>query len=161
MPDREKAINDLNTAKLILCNPQMLAPEMRIKIGQAITSAIDLLREQEAQETMPSKEGALDKEQRQAALARLAIVFESSWIQAAQDNMKETADIYYDLWMAVRDAGKILQDRPEIIRCKECWKRNLDNCPFYDITDTIAPDEWFCPGGEKRETLGEEKTNDV
>jgi len=106
---------------------------------------------------MTKKEGALDKEQRQAALARLAIVFESSWVQAAQDNMKEAADIYYDLWMAVRDAGKILRGQPSIIRCKDCWKRNLDNCPFYDITDTIAPDEWFCPAGEKREILGEEK----
>lgn len=109
----------------------------------------------------PHKEGALDKEQRLAALARLAIVFESSWIQAAQDNMKETADIYYDLWTAVRDAEKILRGRPEIIRCRECWKRNLDNCPFYDITDTIAPDDWFCPAGEKKEILGEEKTNAV
>lgn len=45
-------------------------------------------------------------------------------------------------------------DQPRIVRCKDCRKRNLDNCPFYDITDTIAPDEWFCPAGEKRETLG-------
>jgi len=47
MTDREKAINDLNVAKYILCNPQMLTPEMCVKIGQAITSAIDLLKEQE------------------------------------------------------------------------------------------------------------------
>lgn len=47
MPDREKVINDLNVAKLILCDPQTLIPEMRVKIGQAITSAIDLLEKQE------------------------------------------------------------------------------------------------------------------
>ena len=42
----EKVINDLNIAKFILCNPQMLNPEMCIRIGQAITSAIDLLTSQ-------------------------------------------------------------------------------------------------------------------
>lgn len=47
MSDREKVVNDLGTAKLILCNPQMLTPEMCIRIGQAITSAIDRLKEQE------------------------------------------------------------------------------------------------------------------
>jgi hypothetical protein len=31
----------------MLCNPQMLTPEMCVRIGQAITSAIDLLKEQE------------------------------------------------------------------------------------------------------------------
>ena len=51
MPDRDSVINDLNVAKLILCNPQMLTPEMCIRIGQAITSAISLLKEQ-----MPHKE---------------------------------------------------------------------------------------------------------
>ena len=48
MSNRDSVINDLNVAKLILCNPQMLTPEMCIKIGQAITSAISLLKEQKA-----------------------------------------------------------------------------------------------------------------
>ena len=43
----EKAIENLNTAKLILCNQKMLTPEMCIRIGQAITSAIALLKEQQ------------------------------------------------------------------------------------------------------------------
>ena len=42
----EMVINDLNAAKLTLCNPQALTPEMCVRIGQAITSAIDLLKEQ-------------------------------------------------------------------------------------------------------------------
>lgn len=42
----ENVIKDLNIAKFILCNPQMLNPEMCIRIGQAITSAIDLLTPQ-------------------------------------------------------------------------------------------------------------------
>ena len=46
----ERAINDLNTVKLILCNPQMLTPEMCIRIGQVVTSAIILLKEQEIRE---------------------------------------------------------------------------------------------------------------
>lgn len=46
MNSTEKVINDLNVAKCILCNPQMLTPEMCVKIGQAITSAIAILKEQ-------------------------------------------------------------------------------------------------------------------
>ena len=42
----ERVINDLNVAKIILCNSQLLTPEMCVRIGQAITSAIDLLTEQ-------------------------------------------------------------------------------------------------------------------
>lgn len=52
MSYKEKVIDDLNAAKLILCNPQMLAPEMCIRVGQAITSAINFLKEQK-----PPKEG--------------------------------------------------------------------------------------------------------
>ena len=50
MPDRDSVINYLNIAKLILCNPQMLTPEMCIRIGQAITIAITLMKEQEVRE---------------------------------------------------------------------------------------------------------------
>ena len=47
MSETEKVINDLNVSKLMLCNPQVLTPEMCVKIGQAINTAIDLLKEQE------------------------------------------------------------------------------------------------------------------
>lgn len=43
----EKVINDLNVAKLTLCHPQILTPEMCKRIGKVITSAIVLLKEQE------------------------------------------------------------------------------------------------------------------
>ena len=49
MSETEKAIRNLNTAKLILCYPQMLTPEMCIRIGQVVTDAIELLKEQEAE----------------------------------------------------------------------------------------------------------------
>lgn len=45
--NREKVIEDLNIAKNILNFPQMLSPEMCIKIGQAISAAIELLKEGE------------------------------------------------------------------------------------------------------------------
>lgn len=47
MTNIEKVIEDLNITKNILVFPQMLTPEMCVKIGQAINSAIDLLKEQE------------------------------------------------------------------------------------------------------------------
>ena len=59
MSNRDSVINDLNVAKLILCNPQMLTPEMCIKIGQAITSAISLLKEQEPMTPEEFKDGLL------------------------------------------------------------------------------------------------------
>ena len=39
----------MNVAKLMLCNPQVLTPEMCVKIGQSINTAIDLLKEQESE----------------------------------------------------------------------------------------------------------------
>ena len=53
MTSREEVISDLNVAKLMLCNPQVLTPEMCVKIGQAISSAIVLLKEQEPVEPIP------------------------------------------------------------------------------------------------------------
>ena len=48
MAETKRVINDLNVVKITLCNPHMLlTPEMRVRIGQVITSAIDLLKEQE------------------------------------------------------------------------------------------------------------------
>lgn len=43
----KKVIEDLNIAKNILIFPQMLSDEVRIRIGQTISTAIDLLKEQE------------------------------------------------------------------------------------------------------------------
>ena len=47
MVNREKIIENMNIAKAILCNPNMITPEMSIKIGQTISDAISLLKEQE------------------------------------------------------------------------------------------------------------------
>ena len=48
--DCHQVINDLETAKIILCKPEMLSPEMCTKIGQVITSAVNLLKEHEVRE---------------------------------------------------------------------------------------------------------------
>ena len=47
MADKEAIVDDLNVAKLMLCNQQMLTPEMRVRIGQAITNAIHALCEEQ------------------------------------------------------------------------------------------------------------------
>lgn len=58
MSATERVINDLNVAKLMLCNPQVLTPEMCVKIGQAINSAIDLFTEQEQKSEEQKASGA-------------------------------------------------------------------------------------------------------
>jgi len=51
--DREKIIENMNIAKAVLCNPNMVTPEMCIKIGQIISDALSLLKKQEAVEPVP------------------------------------------------------------------------------------------------------------
>lgn len=50
MKDREKIIKNLSIAKQILIYPQMPSREMCIRIGQAISAAIALLKEKEPRE---------------------------------------------------------------------------------------------------------------
>ena len=38
----------------------------------------------------------------------------------------------------------------EIVRCKDCWKRNFDNCPFAEWADVFPPDDFYCADGERR-----------
>lgn len=46
----DNVINDLETAKCVLASPLSLDMSMRIKVGQAITKAIELLKQFEARE---------------------------------------------------------------------------------------------------------------
>lgn len=57
MRETEKTIENLNTAKIILCNKQMLTSEMCVRIGQAITDAIAMLKEQEVKMSVCDKCG--------------------------------------------------------------------------------------------------------
>ena len=45
-------------------------------------------------------------------------------------------------------ADGIPEVRGNVVRCKNCWKRDYDNCPFYDTLDFKPDDEWFCADGE-------------
>lgn len=39
----------------------------------------------------------------------------------------------------------------ELIRCKDCWKREFDNCPFHEHLDYQPEDDFFCAKGEREE----------
>lgn len=62
MDNKEKVIENLNTAKYILNFPQILNHEMCIKIGQAISAAIALLKEPETvkPETFKHEDGWIE-----------------------------------------------------------------------------------------------------
>lgn len=47
MSETERVINNLNVAKLVLCKPNMVTSEMCIKIGQAISDALAMLKDQQ------------------------------------------------------------------------------------------------------------------
>ena len=49
------------------------------------------------------------------------------------------------------DTISLLKEQPEIVRCKDCWKRPYDNCPFYEHMDDMTEDDFFCADGERKE----------
>ena len=49
----------------------------------------------------------------------------------------------------------VLEGQPEIVRCKDCWKREFDNCPFNEYTEFEPEDDFFCAEGERRGKLNE------
>lgn len=49
-----------------------------------------------------------------------------------------------------KDALNLLKEQPEIVRCKDCWKREFDNCPFNEFCGFKPDDDWFCADGERR-----------
>lgn len=44
------------------------------------------------------------------------------------------------------------KDTVEVVRCKDCWKREFDNCPFYEYSMVVQEDDFFCADGEKNDT---------
>ena len=42
----------------------------------------------------------------------------------------------------------LLEPPKELIRCKDCWKREFDNCPFHEFVGFKPDDNWFCGDGE-------------
>ena len=59
----------------------------------------------------------------------------------------------------------IIKDQPEIVRCKDCRHRPLDNGESLDFPDSVCPcqndddywysynpdDDWYCPKGERKD----------
>ena len=40
-------------------------------------------------------------------------------------------------------------DAVQLIRCKDCWKREFDNCPFNEYLGFQPDGGWFCADGER------------
>ena len=46
----------------------------------------------------------------------------------------------------------ITYEMDELVRCKDCWKREFDNCPFNEFSEFYKPDDdFFCAEGERRD----------
>ena len=50
----------------------------------------------------------------------------------------------------VDESGKITP-LPVVVRCKDCWKREFDNCPFNEYLGFQPDDGWYCADGEQKE----------
>lgn len=51
---------------------------------------------------------------------------------------------------AVEDVNAV--DAVPVVRCKDCWKRGLDNCPMEFYWDSHPADDiCYCAMGERRE----------
>ena len=37
-----------------------------------------------------------------------------------------------------------------VIRCRDCWKHDYDNCQFYEFSGQKTEDDFFCADGERR-----------
>ena len=46
--------------------------------------------------------------------------------------------------------GVNIQKERELVRCKDCWKRRFDNCPFNEFAGFVPTDDWFCADGERK-----------
>ena len=50
----------------------------------------------------------------------------------------------------LNDALKLLKEQPQVVRCKDCNKRNISECPLHygGHTENDTDDDWFCADGE-------------
>ena len=75
---------------------------------------------------------------------------------------QEILDYYVLIDYAYNDSGRfeslsrmldeLLEERPEIVRCKDCKRRGTYNCPVYVGGDGMCsePDDWFCADGKRK-----------
>lgn len=82
-------------------------------------------------------------------------------------NALKTVKEYYEAPVYILDELRVCKDAgiainwspraPYPVRCKECWKREFDNCPFNEFAEFYRPeDDFWCAAGATEPTLGEE-----
>lgn len=73
------------------------------------------------------------------------------WLKSFVKNKEPMTLIPRQLIRLIYDA---LTKQPDIVRCKDC-KHQLEyrtgSCPYYTTVGSVAPDDWFCADGERRE----------
>ena len=47
------------------------------------------------------------------------------------------------------DGGHMVISWKPLVRCKDCWKREFDNCPFNEHLGFRPDDNWYCADGER------------
>lgn len=60
--------------------------------------------------------------------------------------------------VSLKNAIEILEERGkhvEVVRCKDCWKRHYDNCPFNEFCGYEPEDDFFCGEGEVAQEVQE------
>ena len=48
----------------------------------------------------------------------------------------------------VTEVKAFVENSEKFIRCKNCWKRPYDNCPFNEFAGYEPEDDFFCGDGE-------------
>ena len=64
-------------------------------------------------------------------------------------------------WLLMEDALELLEYQQihldafikdqKNVQCKDCWKRDHDNCPFHEHLDFQPEDHFYCAYGERKE----------
>lgn len=115
-------------------------------MGAAYDSPLDIIfREMEAKIDENAKK--FDEMCFQAIWETGIHVDKDKLIQALKNDKQR----YEEAYRKGRENGYKIRDG-EIVRCKECWKHKLGDCPFvYWSCENIIPgDNWFCADGERR-----------
>ena len=92
---------------------------------------------------------------REKVIKELEAVLSRDPLDAPWDLIDETLELLKDddnqihhMGLIIEEHEKERKERPQIIRCKDCWKRGFDNCPFYNAFDFKPNGEWFCADGD-------------
>ena len=64
--------------------------------------------------------------------------------------LKHDAERYRKAYANGYDTGYEKRD-DELVRCKDCKKRGLDDCPVYGWMPDKAFEDWFCGDGKRRD----------